>query len=293
MQEKIENCPICNNTKSSLHISSKDHMISGENFQITLCDKCSFKYTNPRPDTKSLASYYESETYVSHSNKSNNLINIIYKIARNFTLSNKIKIINNITDTKRILDYGCGTGYFLKSCKKNGWNINGFEPSDAARELAETNTNNKILSTVSEVEKLNEISLITLWHVLEHIPDLNTAFNNLKSTLSSNGKILIAVPNCESYDADYYKEHWAAYDVPRHLYHFTINTMSLFLQNHGLKIYYTIPMKLDSFYVSLLSEKYKNGKPNYIKSFINGYKSNIYASKNKDNYSSIIYIAGK
>ncbi len=293
MLEKIENCPLCNNDKLTLHISCKDNMISGEIFEITKCSSCSFIFTNPRPNPEKLDSYYESDDYVSHANKSNNLSNIIYKIARQFTLSSKLKIINEITNNKTVLDYGCGTGYFLNTCKKNGWDINGFEPNNAAREQATINTDNIILSQLSEIEKLKDISLITLWHVLEHIPDLNKIFSILKTTLSSNGKFLIAVPNNESYDALHYKEHWAAYDVPRHLYHFSQNTMNYFLQKHGLKLYKTIPMKLDSYYVSLLSEKYKTSKINYIKSIINGYKSNVYASHNKNNYSSLIYIAGK
>lgn len=293
MLEKIENCPVCKNDKLTLHITCKDYMISGEIFEITKCSSCSFLFTNPRPSPEKLDSYYESDDYVSHSNKSNNLTNIIYKIARQFTLSSKLRIINEITNNKTILDYGCGTGYFLNTCKKNCWNINGFEPNVAAREQATINTDNNILSQLNEIEKLNNVSLITLWHVLEHIPDLDKIFSILKTILSSNGKFLIAVPNNESYDALHYKEHWAAYDVPRHLYHFSQNTMKHFLQKHGLKIYKTIPMKLDSYYVSLLSEKYKNNKNNYIKSIINGYKSNVYASHNKNNYSSLIYIAGK
>lgn len=293
MLEKIENCPICNSDKLTLHITCKDYMISSEIFEITKCFSCSFLFTNPRPSPEKLDSYYESDDYVSHSNKSNNLTNIIYKIARQFTLSSKLRIINEITNNKTILDFGCGTGYFLKTCKKKGWNINGFEPNNAAREQATINTDNNILSQLNEIEKLNNVSLITLWHVLEHIPDLNKIFSILKTILSSNGKFLIAVPNNESYDALHYKEHWAAYDVPRHLYHFSQNTMKHFLQKHGLKIYKTIPMKLDSYYVSLLSEKYKNRKNNYIKSIVNGYKSNVYASHNKNNYSSLIYIAGK
>lgn len=293
MLEKIQNCPICNSSHFEKYITCKDHMISGETFEISKCTNCSFIYTNPRPDTENIGKYYDSDQYVSHSNKSNNITNTIYKIARRFTLSQKLKIINNITDDKTILDYGCGTGYFLNKCKTNSWNINGYEPNESARQQAILNTSSNIISNIREIEKLKDISLITLWHVLEHIPDLDHTFSTLKSTLSKKGKFLIAVPNYESYDAKHYKEYWAAYDVPRHLYHFSMNTMEQFLRNHGLKIYKKIPMKLDSFYVSMLSEKYKYGKTNYIKSFINGYISNVYASKNNNSYSSIIYIAEK
>ena len=293
MFEKLERCPICKSDKLSNHIICKDHMVSGESFAITRCSNCSFLFTNPRPNQENIGSYYHSEKYISHSNQANNFINSIYKLTRLFTLSKKVKLINTISTEKSVLDFGCGTGDFLYKCKINGWNIAGLEPDENARDQAKKKTETSIIKNINELNKIDNISLITLWHVLEHVPDLNSTIESLKSKLSKNGKILIAVPNYQSYDAKLYREHWAAYDVPRHLYHFSMDTMKLLLNNHGLKIYKTIPMKIDSFYVSLLSEKYKKGKSNYIKSFINGYKSNIYANKNENQYSSIIYIAGK
>ena len=293
MFEKIEECPVCNNDKIINHIICKDHMLTGESFSITQCSNCSFLFTNPRPIAENIGKYYQSEKYISHSNKANNLINLVYKFVRKFTLSQKVKLINTISSEKSILDFGCGTGEFLLSCKKDKWKINGFEPDNNAREKANDITKINITSNFQELKQIENVSLITLWHVLEHIPELNKTFKILKSKLSNTGKFLIAVPNYQSFDAMHYREFWAAYDVPRHLYHFSMKTMELFLNNHGLNIYRIIPMKFDSFYVSLLSEKYKYGKSNYIKSFINGYNSNIYAKNNKNNYSSLIYIAGK
>ena len=293
MFEKIEECPVCKNDKIINHIICKDHMLTGESFSITQCSNCSFLFTNPRPIAENIGKYYQSEKYISHSNKTNNLISLAYKFVRKFTLSQKVKLINTISSEKSILDFGCGTGEFLLSCKKDKWKINGFEPDNNAREKANVITKINITSNFQELKQIENVSLITLWHVLEHIPELNKTFKILKSKLSNTGKFLIAVPNYQSFDAMHYREFWAAYDVPRHLYHFSMKTMELFLNNHGLNIYRIIPMKFDSFYVSLLSEKYKYGKSNYIKSFINGYNSNIYAKNNKNNYSSLIYIAGK
>lgn len=293
MLEKINNCPVCNSDNLSNYIVCKDHMLTGENFTITKCDACSFLFTNPRPEKDALSKYYQSDEYVSHSNKSNNLTNALYIIARHYTLTQKIKFINKITDDKTILDYGCGTGEFLNACKKNGWKIQGFEPDEFARRQASQITKINIIDKIERFQNIDSLSLITLWHVLEHIPELNDTFGILKSKLSKNGKFLIAVPNYESYDAKLYSEYWAAFDVPRHLYHFSQETMKRFLDKHGLKIYSIKPMILDSFYVSLLSEKYKNGKSNFLKSFTNGYKSNSYAKNNNNNYSSLIYIAGK
>ena len=279
MIENIKICPICKGAKFRTRIECKDHMLTSENFTLTECDNCSFLFTNPRPDIHTIGNYYNSNEYVSHSNKANSFINTTYKIARRFTLHNKLKIINAISPAKSILDYGCGTGEFISLCQKKGWKTIGFEPDKSARDQAKILSNTNILSTLKQLNDIPQISLITLWHVLEHISDLNRTFDLLKSKLNENGKFLIAVPNYKSYDSTLYKEFWAAYDVPRHLYHFSMQTMKLFLQNHGLKIYKTIPMKLDSFYVTMLSEKYKNGNANYIKSFINACISNVYARK--------------
>ncbi len=268
-------------------------MLSGESFAIAQCAKCSFLFTNPRPAESDLGKYYKSEAYISHANKATNLVNLAYKLARNYTLTKKIKLINSISSEKTLLDYGCGSGEFLQACQKKAWKIHGFEPENTAREKAISITKNNILSDLEELKNIDQVSLITLWHVLEHIPSLNSTFDQLKAKLTINGKFLIAVPNYKCYDAQYYKEYWAAYDVPRHLYHFSMETMKDFLQKHGLKIHKTIPMTLDAYYVSLLSEKYKNGTNNYINSIITGYKSNTYALKNQNNYSSLIYIAGK
>ncbi len=268
-------------------------MLTGESFAITQCANCSFLFTNPRPVEVDLSKYYKSEAYISHTNKATNLVNFTYKLARNYTLAKKVKLINSISPEKSVLDYGCGSGEFLSACQKKAWKIHGFEPDQQAREKAASITQTNIISDLKDLKYLDQVSLITLWHVLEHVPNLNATIEQLKSKLTKNGKFLIAVPNHESYDAQYYKEYWAAYDVPRHLYHFSMKTMKGFLQKHGLKLYKTIPMILDAYYVSLLSEKYKNGRNNYINSIIIGYKSNTYAKVNKNNYSSLIYIAGK
>ena len=292
MLEKINKCPICEHENLTDHISCTDHFLSGETFVITKCANCSFLFTNPRPAEEQLSRYYKSDAYISHSDKANNITNSLYKIARHFTLRGKLKLIDSLNTTKSILDYGCGTGDFLLTCKKNGWKISGLEPDNSARDIAIDKTHANIHSSIEQIDAKNKSGVITLWHVLEHVSDLDAVVSRLKAKLDNQGKLVIAVPNYQSFDAQHYKEYWAAFDVPRHLYHFSQDTMQLLLQKHDLKIIDRIPMKLDSFYVSLLSEKYLNGKNNYIRSFINGYKSNIYAKKNNNNYSSMIYIAG-
>lgn len=289
MYEKVENCPVCHSSSFTSHIICEDHTVSHESFAVTQCANCQFLLTSPRPNKTDINKYYESEDYVSHTDSSNSLTNLIYKFARYFTLRSKANLLGKHTDKKRILDYGCGTGDFLNHLSKQGWQTSGVEPSATARSIAQS----KSLEVSEDLDSLindGKFDAITLWHVLEHIHDLNDTIQNLKSLLKKDGILLIAVPNHDSLDRHIYKEHWAAYDVPRHLYHFNQLTIKDLMKYQGLKLEATIPMKLDSYYVSLLSEKYKTGKSNYIRAFINGWKSNRWAEKNNNNYSSLIYI---
>jgi len=294
MYEKLNECPVCSASNLKNHKVVKDHSVSQESFNIMLCDNCSFQFTNPRPNEEEISKYYQSEDYISHSDKANSPINFIYKLARKYALSSKKKIINSIVKDKkgRILDYGCGTGYFLETMKQNGWKTYGIEPNDTARKIASTKS--EVQKNIEELKLKNKkFDVITLWHVLEHIHNINQTIKILKTILKEKGKIIIAVPNIESYEQGIFQEDWAAYDVPRHLYHFSQDTMNTLMLKHGLKIKKVYPMKLDAYYISLLSNKYKYKKNNLIKSFLTGYKSNSYAVKNKDNYSSLIYIIKK
>jgi SAM-dependent methyltransferase len=254
--------------------------------------------TNPRPEDRELGKYYQSEDYISHNKKSKSFIDLIYRISQHFTLGWKLSHVRTFSDKKAkenfsILDYGCGTGDFLKRAQSNSHTILGVEPSPVARPLAEENTGIKIHSSLTEIT--HQVDAITLWHVLEHIPDLNEILSNLREVLTENGTMFIAVPNHESYDAEKYKSNWAGYDVPRHLWHFSKNDMKLLLTKNNLNLISVIPMKLDSFYVSILSEKYKNGKLSAIgfsRALITGIVSNIRGGK-KINHSSLIYIVRK
>ncbi len=290
MYEKVEKCPVCKAKTFINHIICKDYSVSHESFALTKCTNCGFIFTNPRPDQTVIQKYYESQDYISHTDKANNLTNILYKIVRYFTLSSKLRILNKLSKKKTLLDYGCGTGDFLKHCQSNNWNVTGVEVNDSANQLAKEKIGGSIFNDINDIDKADQFDIITLWHVLEHIHDLNKVFKKLKTKLSKSGHLIIALPNHESLDQKIYKEHWAAYDVPRHLYHFNPLTFNKLASEMDMKVVSIIPMKFDSFYVSLLSEKYKTGTTSYIKSFINGWKSNRWALKNGNNYSSLIYI---
>ncbi|SHH99643.1 Methyltransferase domain-containing protein [Chryseolinea serpens] len=295
--KELKSCPVCQSISFQKFITAKDYTVSRETFALVKCDSCGFIFTNPIPDPERLGEYYLSDDYISHSKKATGVIDKIYVVARSFTLKWKLGLIQKYTGNqdKTILDYGCGTGDFLKACKDKGWVVTGVEPSEKARQLATDQTGEKIAASLKDVET-KEFNTITLWHVLEHIEDLNHTLQQLKDKLSPNGTLLIAVPNHAAWDGTHYGQYWAGYDVPRHLWHFTQQTMTTLLTKNNLKLDDIVPMKLDAYYISLLSEKYKaNGKAGLAGMIIaaaNGLRSNLSARKNK-NYSSLIYIVRK
>lgn len=264
----------------------KDYSVSHEVFQLTQCKNCHLIFTNPRPHESELAKYYQSENYVSHTNKGNNPVNIIYKLARTQTLKWKYQLIKSF-HPKTVLDYGCGTGHFLSYCKNKGLMVSGFEPDDKARNIARTQVGESIHSDISLLD--STYNIITLWHVLEHVSLLSEVMKWLKQKLSHDGRLIIALPNHESLDARIFESYWAAYDVPRHLYHFDKKSFDNLAKKHGFCIESIHPMKLDSYYVSLLSNRYKYDRNKPFDSFITGFKSNTYANKDM-NYSSLIYV---
>jgi 2-polyprenyl-3-methyl-5-hydroxy-6-metoxy-1,4-benzoquinol methylase len=287
---EIKNCPICNYLIFRNLLECQDHTVSKENFKIVQCKDCGFAFTNPIPDEKEIIKYYKSENYISHSDTKKGLLNMAYHQVRKITLNSKLHLINSLSKNGRLLDIGCGTGYFLNKCKEDGWIVEGTEPDPDARKIAETQIKSEVSDSIFSKSDYESYDIITMWHVLEHVHKLNESMERINRLLKKGGKLIIAVPNCKSYDAKIYKENWAAYDVPRHLYHFTAETMTQLLQKHNFRMIKKEPMKFDAFYVSMMSEKYKNGST--IKGIINGFVSNMKSGENK-NYSSVIYIAEK
>lgn len=294
---EIHTCPVCNNGAFTPVITCEDYTVSHETFQIVKCTSCGLLITNPRPDTDKLPAYYQSEAYISHQKKAQTAMDRIYLTARQFTLEWKLSLINRYANgmPKTLLDYGCGTGEFVRFTLTNNWQSIGYEPSPEARTQADPGIQQQIYSSNDIVASKGPYSIITLWHVLEHIEELNETVTRLKQSAAPNATIFIAVPNHESKDAIHYKQHWAAYDVPRHLWHFSIDSMKTLLINHDLKLKSIIPMKLDAYYVSMLSEKYKRkGKASLsgvLKSMIIATQSNLAATRNMQ-YSSLIYVVG-
>jgi 2-polyprenyl-3-methyl-5-hydroxy-6-metoxy-1,4-benzoquinol methylase len=287
----LNNCPVCQGAQSKLFLNAKDHFLTKENFTIVECCSCGLKFTNPRPNDSDLGKYYQSEEYISHSNTNKGIVSWLYKAVRNYTLFLKEKIALSYVSRGTLLDYGCGSGYFISYCQSKGWKVAGVEPDDGARNLAKQGVK-AVYKTKEELVLNNEqkkFSVISLWHVLEHLSDLNEVMAFLDRSLEENGVLLIALPNPESYDAKKYKGFWAAYDLPRHLYHFNEESLCRLLGKQNFVLKEKKPMYFDSYYVSMLSEKYLNGKSNIFAAGFSGLISNLKARRNGE-YSSLIYI---
>jgi 2-polyprenyl-3-methyl-5-hydroxy-6-metoxy-1,4-benzoquinol methylase len=260
-------------------LTVKDYSVSKETFDLYYDETLDILITSPQPSLDNLGKYYESVDYISHTDSKRSLFEKAYHFVKGIALKNKLKLINSSSSSKgKLLDIGAGTGDFLLTAKENGWKTIGVEPSEKAKAIAIQKGIQFVVST-QELES-HSFDVITMWHVLEHVPNLDNQIKELKRLIKPNGTIIIAVPNFKSYDAKYYGKFWAAYDVP---------AIKLLFEKENIKLEKILPMKFDSFYVSLLSEKYKNGKMNFIKAFWIGLVSNWKAIRSFE-FSSHIYV---
>jgi 2-polyprenyl-3-methyl-5-hydroxy-6-metoxy-1,4-benzoquinol methylase len=269
-------------------LTVKDYSVSKETFELYRDEALDMLITYPQPSVENLGKYYESVDYISHTDSKRSLFEKAYHFVKNIALKNKLNLINSLQSKPgKILDIGAGTGDFLSVAKNNGWQTIGVEPSEKAKTIAKG-------KGVAFVEKTSELEshtfdVISMWHVLEHVPNLDDQIKELKRLLKPSGTLIIAVPNFKSFDAKHYQNFWAAYDVPIHFWHFSKTAIKLLFEKQEMKLTKVLPMKFDSFYVSLLSEKYKSGKMNYCKAFLIGLRSN-WRAKQSSEYSSHIYI---
>ena len=287
--------PMCIATNLQIDQQVKDYSISGEMFEIAVCQNCGFRLTQDHPDESSIGPYYESEEYISHSDTSRGIINSLYHWVRNIMLNRKYKLIKRFSRGKELLDIGCGTGYFLHHMKSNHYHVKGVEKDEAARNFAiqQFQLNVKSPGDFFQEKPNKQFDIITLWHVLEHLENLDEYMETIQRALKDDGLLVIALPNHTSLDAKKYKHYWAGYDVPRHLWHFHPATLDLLLQNFNLRLKTIKILPFDSYYNSLLSEKYRKTKLALLSGFFAGFISHLNSIFNKEKASSIIYLCEK
>jgi 2-polyprenyl-3-methyl-5-hydroxy-6-metoxy-1,4-benzoquinol methylase len=293
--ETLKNCPVCQNSSFNNYLNVEDYTVSQKEFTIQQCNSCYFLFTNPRPDEASIGEYYESKEYISHHDEANTLMSKVYTSVRDYTIGQKVKMLFKLAPKKgALLDIGCGTGNFIQACKKDNWNVSACEPDSGARTVAKQRVGEIVFESIFTHElSAKKYDIITMWHVLEHVHLLNETVEWLKNHLNPGGKIIIAVPNPQSFDALKYRKFWAAYDVPRHLYHFTKDSMKLLMKEHDLVVEDLYPMWFDSFYVGMLSTKYKSKSVDLFDSIKTGLLSNLKGRAGRHyalNTSSLIYV---
>jgi len=286
--QDITKCPVCAHDKFSLYINTKDYFFTQEDFTLSKCNNCSLVFTNPIP--KNLGKYYETPDYLSHNTDNSGLLGGLYSTLRNINIKRKYNLIQQYCKEGSILDIGCGTGELLSFFKNKNWETTGIEPNISAREFAKKNHDLDVLDEY-KLDGLppKSFNVISMWHVLEHVPDLHKRISQISNLLKKGGTIFIALPNLLSPDSQKYKEYWSALDVPRHLYHFTQETFEQLITKHNMKLVHAEPMKFDSYYVSMLSEKYLKNKLYFPAAIMNGFLSNKKAKTN-NNYSSMIFV---
>lgn len=289
--DELDHCLLCHSDHYRHFKTCRDHTVSDEAFDIVECVNCGFRFTNPRPSPEELGKYYESDDYTPHQGTSQGLIDSLYRWIRLYTLRSKQRLIASLVADPpgRLLDFGCGTGEFLNLCQSKGWKVRGLDPDPRAQQVAKQKHGLPV-GDPEQIEEMpsNHFDIITLWHVLEHVPRLTATVEELKRTLSPTGTLVVALPNCTSLDAEIYGEHWAAYDVPRHLYHFRPDDVRRLCDHHGMRVDDIRPMRLDAFYVSLLSEQYRDGW--ILRAPIVALLSNLWATQRDHRYSAQLYL---
>lgn len=274
--------------EKKLFVEVKDHSVSKESFRLYHDEDFDLLITEPKPSVENLSKYYQSEDYISHTDSKRTSFEKLYHLVKSFSINKKLSFLEKVHPSKGILlDIGAGTGEFLLKASKKNWTALGYEPDSSARAIA-IGKGISLCESLAEIEN-NSVDVITMWHVLEHVYDYDAQIIELKRILKKDGVLIVAVPNFKSYDATHYKKSWAAFDAPRHLWHFSKTSIKKIFGKHQIDLVDIRPMYFDSFYVSLLSEKYKNGKMNIIKAIGVGLMSNIKGMKTGE-YSSHIYV---
>lgn len=287
-------CPVCASENLNTILLGKDFSVSKEEYSVLECKDCAFAFTQNAPDKTTIGKYYKSDDYVSHSDTNKGLFFKAYHIVRSIMLGKKAKLVEKSTGLKtgKILDVGCGTGYFPNKLQSKGWDVVGIEQDESTRDYAKEKFSIDVRDTnaFDGFEK-NTFDVITLWHVLEHIHDLKASVERYNKLLKPNGVLIVAVPNYQCFEATVYGKYWAGWDIPIHLWHFSINAMRTLMRKGDFEVSAIQTMPFDPFYISLLSEKYRKG--NALRGLIIGTMAMLAGILKKSKSSSLIYVMKK
>ncbi len=293
--DSILACPICGSEEVAHAQEVKDHMVSHEVFTIVGCSSCGMKRTSPRPSAEHIGRYYESDAYKSHNDSSGGLFDAVYHVTRNWAAGKKARFLDSVSPVKSkipaLLDVGCGIGVFLEAAKKQNWSVFGVEISENARKQAEKRLNQPVFEKLEELPDAQKFDGISLFHVLEHLPDPKATLEVLFEKALPGSPLILALPNYESWDCRHYDTYWAAWDVPIHFWHFRKTDVQKLAESTGWELDSIHPMPLDAYYVSLLSESFKTGRKRWAAATLKGFWSNLKGGKK--NTSSLIYVLRK
>lgn len=292
----ITACPQCSGTHLRQAMICTDFYASGEKFELYSCEDCHFLFTQGIPAGPDMDRYYESPDYISHSDTKKGLMNAAYHRVRKYMLKRKVRLVirESHQPAGNLLDIGTGTGYFPAAMMKKGWHVEAVEKNAHARAFAGTKFNLEVKDeSALDGYQPGTFDVITLWHVMEHLENLNETWDKAYQLLTDKGIFIVAVPNHASYDAGIYGANWAAYDVPRHLWHFTPATIQQFASKHGFIMAERHPMPFDAFYVSMLTEKNMKRAFPLLRGMYTGLMAWFSSLVRKERSSSMIYVFRK
>ena len=292
----IKTCPLCGGTRPERALTCVDHYATGEMFHLCRCPECGFLFTQDFPVEAEIGRYYETPDYISHTDTRKGAVNRLYHAVRSHMLKRKATLVERNAHRKegRLLDIGTGTGYFANTMRQRGWQVQAAEKSEQARQFALEHFALEVKPETALAEmEAESFDVVTLWHVMEHLEHLNETWQRLNSLLTEKGILVVAVPNCSSFDARKYGAYWAAYDVPRHLWHFTPDTMQRFGSKHGFVLAARYPMPFDAFYVSMLTERNMRRSCAFLRGMVTGTLAWLASLVKKERSSSMIYVFRK
>jgi SAM-dependent methyltransferase len=289
-------------------MTCRDDYATGETFSLWRCRDCGFLLTQEAPVEAEIGRYYETPDYISHSDTHRGLMNRVYHWVRRFMLSRKAQLVEKAVGRtqgrrssagggRKALDIGTGTGYFPHTLQERGWQVTAIEKNASARQFARSHFGLDVQpdeALWSQALAAGSFDAITLWHVMEHLEHLNEVWERLRQLLKADGALVVAVPNPTSYDARHYGARWAAYDTPRHLWHFAPAVMERLAAKHGFELTTSHAMPFDAFYVSMLTEKYLGSKAYFARGLWTGLKAWMSTwAGHKERSSSLIYVFRK